>query len=325
MILLMQNFALKTNLSSLKTEIDKLDIDKLATVPVDLSKLSNVVKNDVGKKTVYDELVANVNNIDTSDFVLKTNFNTKFTGLENKIPNTSGLVKKTDYNPKIPEIENKIPDISGLATKTALTTVENKTPSINNLATKTALATVENKIPSISGLNKKTDYNINITDIENILNNHNHDKYVATLEFNALAANVFNTRLAQANLVTKTDFDAKLSSLNRKITASKIKHFLNDNDLSYYCGKHYFDEGSGKQNYLVFVPMGKYFRLNSIVGVIGRVLSWQSKGLSNKSIKPPTTSDNSLTPELNYYGTKIKIKFTRSCLNNQTIFLLIKK
>ena len=161
------SFALKTNLVNLKTEVDKLDVDKLATVPVDLSKLSNVVKNDVVKKTVYDKLVAKVDNIDTS-----------------------GLVKKTDYNTKITEIEDKIPDISGLTTKTVLTTVENK-------------------IPDISGLVKKTDYNTKITDIENILNNHNHDKYVTTSEFNTLAANVFNARLAQANLITKTDFDAK--------------------------------------------------------------------------------------------------------------------
>ena len=149
------NFPLKTNLFSLKTEVDKLNIDKLATVPVDLGKLSNVVKNDVVKKTVYDKLVTKVDNIDTNDFALKANFNTKFIGLENKIPNTSSLVKKTDYNTKITEIENKIPDISGLATKTALTTVENKIPSINNLATKTTLTTVENKIASISGLVKK--------------------------------------------------------------------------------------------------------------------------------------------------------------------------
>ena len=149
------NFVLKNNLSSLKTEVDKLDIDKLATVPVDLSKSSNAVKNDVVKKTVYDKLVAKVDNIDTSDFVLKTNFHTKLTGLENKIPNTNGLVQKTDYNSKITEIENKIPDISGLATKTALTTVVNKIPSITNLATKTTLTTVENKIPSITGLVKK--------------------------------------------------------------------------------------------------------------------------------------------------------------------------
>ena len=135
---------------------------------------------------------------------------------------TSGLVKKIYYNTKITEIEGKIPDISGLATKTAF-------------------STIENKIPSINGLVKKTDYNTKITDIENKLNNHNHDKYVATSEFNTLAANVFNARLAQANLITKTDFDAKLSSLNRKITANKTKHFLNDNDMSYYRGKQYFD------------------------------------------------------------------------------------
>ena len=60
-------FALKINLTNLKTEVDKLDIDKLAPVPVDLSKLSDVVKNDV-KKTVYDKLVAKVNNIDINDF-----------------------------------------------------------------------------------------------------------------------------------------------------------------------------------------------------------------------------------------------------------------
>ena len=66
------SFALKTNLANLKTEVDKLDIDKLAPVPVDLSKLSDVVKNDVVKKTVYDKLVAKVNNIDTNEFVLKT-------------------------------------------------------------------------------------------------------------------------------------------------------------------------------------------------------------------------------------------------------------
>ena len=67
-------FALKTNLPKLKTEVDKLDIEKLVPVPVDLSKLSDVVKNDVVKKTVYDQLVAKVNNIDTSDFVLKTKY-----------------------------------------------------------------------------------------------------------------------------------------------------------------------------------------------------------------------------------------------------------
>ena len=63
-------FALKTNLSSLKTEVDKLDIDKLVPVPADLSKLSNVVKIYVIKKTVYNKLVAKVDNVDTSRFIL---------------------------------------------------------------------------------------------------------------------------------------------------------------------------------------------------------------------------------------------------------------
>ena len=107
------SFALKTNLASLKTEVDKLDIEKLVPVPVDLSKLSDVVKNDVVKKAVYDKLFAKVNNIDTSEFVLKTKYDTDKIEFEKKIPDTSGLVKKTDYNAKITEIEGKIPSISG--------------------------------------------------------------------------------------------------------------------------------------------------------------------------------------------------------------------
>ena len=116
-------FALKSNLASLKTEVDKLDIDKLMPVSFDLSKLIDVVKNDVFKKTAYDKLVAKVNSIDTSAFVLKTKYDTDKAELEKKIPGPSGLVKKTDCNAKITEIEGKIPSISGLATNAGLTTV----------------------------------------------------------------------------------------------------------------------------------------------------------------------------------------------------------
>ena len=94
-------FALKSNLASLKTEVDKLDIDKLVPVPVDVSKLGDdVVKNDVVKKTVYNNLVTKVNNIDTTGFVLKTEYDTdksdlekKISDAEKKIPNTRALVK----------------------------------------------------------------------------------------------------------------------------------------------------------------------------------------------------------------------------------------
>ena len=68
------SFALKSNLASLKTELDKFDIDKLVPVAADLSKQSDVVKNAVVKKTVHDKLVAKVNSVDTSPFALKTKY-----------------------------------------------------------------------------------------------------------------------------------------------------------------------------------------------------------------------------------------------------------
>ena len=262
-----------------------------------MSKLSNVVKNVV-KKDVYDQLVAKINNIDTSDFVLKTKYDTDKTELENKIPNVTDFVKEA----KLTELESKIPDISNLATKTALTTVENKIPSVSNLV-------------------KRTDYNTKITEIENKLNNHSHDKYIDTQEFDKLTADVFNARIALANLITKTEFDSKLLNLNRKITAKKSKYLLVENeskklkafDLSYFIGKSHFEE-DGAQNYLVFQPIVRYFKVITIIDS-DYALSWESKGLSAESIKPLTTSDNSLTPTLSYdYNFKVRVKFTGSCL-----------
>ena len=86
------SFALKTNLAGLKTKVDKLSIDKLVPVPVDLSKLSDVIKNDVVKKTVYNKLVVKVDNIDTSDFVWQTKYNADKAELEKKIPDVTGFV-----------------------------------------------------------------------------------------------------------------------------------------------------------------------------------------------------------------------------------------
>ena len=296
------SFALKTNLANLKPEVDQLDIDKLVPIPADFSKLSNVVKNDVAKKTVYDKLVANVDNINTSDFVLKTKYRNDKTELENKIPVASNLVKKK----KLTELENKIPDISNLPTKTALTAVENKISSVSNLVK-----------------DYNIDYNTKITDIENKLNNHNHEKYIVTSEFNKLAADVFNARLAQTNMITKTDFDAKLSSFNTKIAPNKTKHLLVENELnklktflsSYFIGKSHFEE-DGTQIYLVFQPMYRYYKMNTNTDYIS---SWKSKGISAENIKPPTTSDNSLAPALSYYGTKTRVKLTGICLKESKI------
>ena len=125
------SFALKIHLASLKTEVSKLDIEKLALVPVDLSKLSDV------KKAVYDKLAAKVNNIDTSDFVLKTKYQTDKAKSEKKIPDVTDFVKKKTK--KLIELENKIPNVCSLATKTALTVVENKIPNVSSLVKKNKL------------------------------------------------------------------------------------------------------------------------------------------------------------------------------------------
>ena len=108
-----------------------------------------------------------------------------------KIPEISGLVKKTDFNTKVTEVEGKILSITGLATNSVLTAVENK-------------------IPDVNGLVKKTNYNTKISEIENKVSHHNHDKYIITPEFNRLTTENFKARLAQANLITKTDLDTEL-------------------------------------------------------------------------------------------------------------------
>ena len=163
---------------------------------------------------------------------------------------------------------------------------------------------------------KKIDYNTKVTEINFYkvkLNNHNHDKYIDTQEFNKLAADVFNARLAQANLITKTNFDAKLSNLNRKITKNKTDHLLVQNefkklktfDLSYFIGKSHFKE-DGVQNYLVFQPLNKYFEV--ITNANTKYISlWQYEGLSNETIKPPATSDYKLNPKVDHYGSKTRL------------------
>ena len=85
--------------------------------------------------------------------------------------------------------------------------------------------------------------------------------------------------------------------------------------MSYFIGKSHFEE-DGTQNYLVFQPMYRYFKMITNTDYIS---IWKSKGLSAESIKPPTKSDNSLTLALNYYGTKTRIKFPGRCLKQTNI------
>ena len=132
--------------------------------------------------------------------------------------------------------------------------------------------------------------------------------------------------IAQANLITKTDFDAKLLNLNKNITSNKTKHLLVENELDklktfdfgYFIGKSHFEE-DGTQNYLVFQPMCKYFTVFSITQYVEYVLEWKSKGLFNESIRAISMSDNSLNPTLSYYDTKIRVTFTGGCLKQSKI------
>ena len=121
-------------------------------------------------------------------------------------------------------------------------------------------------MPDINTLIKKSDYDTKIAEIES--------KYVSNTGF--------DSKLAQANVITKRNFDAKIIELENNI--KKLQTF----DSSYFRGKNYFDE-DGTQNYLVFLPIGRYFRLIANKKYIS---SWKSKGLSDKTIVPYTTSHN---------------------------------
>ena len=158
------SFAKKVDLTSLKSNVDKLDIDKMKNVPNNLSNL----KNKLGKVDADKLLPAPVDLSKLSDVV------------------KNDVVKKVVYNGKIKNIEDKIPDITNLDTKTTLNAkisdVKGEILSITNLATKTTINAVETKMPRVSHLVKKADYNTKLHETEKTITDHNHDKYITTPE-----------------------------------------------------------------------------------------------------------------------------------------------
>ena len=146
---------------------------------------------------------------------------------------------------------------------------------LSDYVAKTELAAAENKIPDISNLATKVALN-----------------------------NLSNTIPDDNTLVKKSNYDAKIIEVEGNI--KKIQTF----ESSYFKGKNHYDEDS-TQNYLIFVPIKKYFKLISNQKYIS---SWKSKGLSDENIMPYATSDNSLTPLIDYYDSKIRLKFNKSCL-----------
>ena len=157
------------------------------------------------------------------------------------------------------------------------------------------------------------------------LTHHNHYKYITTPEFNTLAASFFNVRSAQANLITKTDFHAKLSILNKKMTSNKSRNLLVENELKklktfdsdYFIGKSHFEE-VGTQNYLVFQPRYIYFKRIAGVGNGNYIYYWQSRGLFDERINYIRTPNHSISLNVDHYGTKTRVEFNGSCLKQES-------
>ena len=274
-------------------------------VPVNLSKLSDVVKNDVIKKTDYNAKIGDIEGKipDVNNLSTKTALN----AVENRIPDTSGLVTKTDYNAKITEIEDKIPDVTNLVTKTALTAVENKTPKVSELATKTALTAVEKKIPDISNLETKTaltNLSNTVPDINTLIKKSDYDTKIIENKSKYVRNIGFDSKLAHENLMTKINFDAKIIEIENNI--KKLQTF----ESSSFRGNNYFKEDD-TQNYLVFQPIIRHFR---VIANKKFISSSKSKGLSDETITLHATSDNSLTPLIDHFGSKVRLKFNKDCL-----------
>ena len=281
------SFASKTNLAALKTEVDKIDVDKLKTTPTDLDRLSNLVKNDVVKKTDYNTKVTSIEAqiagltkntvdnladitklkaIDTNSFVTRTKFSADTNALDDKI---DGVEKKTD--------------ISGLATKTSLndylqtstfnsnvTEVENKVKDTDIIAK--SANTKENTIRSdLTDYAKKAEVATDITTIKN--------DYVT----NASLSSQLNDLKSQHIATEVTGIDNKTKKNASDILALKNKlrqkeYIINESErgLSFNRGFFFYKD----QSYLTYeCKMGSFG-----FGLTSRDISeWKSTGIYNYS------------------------------------------
>ena len=199
-------FASKTNLAALKTEVDKIDTDKLKTVPNYLAKLSNVVKNDVVKKTDYNALKSKVDGIDFSKYVGRTKYETdgkaiydKIDAVEKKIPVFTDFVTTARFNH----------EKNSLATKTALTTVENKIPDVSTLATKTILSSL---LPVSTFNSKVTELEGKLTTVDN-----KFSRFVKKTDYGAEITKIKN------DCATNASLDSKLNDLKAQHISTEVK------------------------------------------------------------------------------------------------------
>ena len=280
------SFASKTNLAALKTEVNKIDIDKLKTAPTDLAKLINAVENDLVKKTVYNTKVTSIEGqiagltkktidnladirklkaIDTNSFVLKTKLASDVITLENKIDT----------------VDKKIPDISGLATKTSLTSylqtatfnskvteVENKIKATDIIA-KSANTKANTIRSDLTAFAKKTDV---ATDITAIKNDYATNASL-TSQLNDLKSQHIATEVTSIDKKTKKNA-SDILALENKLTQKEDTINENERGLSFNRGFFFYKDRS----YLVYdCKMGSFQFTGS------KISTWKSTGIFNYS------------------------------------------
>ena len=275
------SFASKTNLAPLKTEVDKIDTDKLKTTPADLAKLTNAIKNDLVKKTVYN---TKVTSIETQIPGFTKNTVDNLAGMTNlKAIDTNSFVTRTkfsaDTNPlddKIDGVEKNIPDIGGLATKTSLnaylqistfnskvTEVENKIKDADIIA-KSANTKANTIRSDLTAYAKKADVATDITAIKN--------DYVT----NASLSSQLNDLKSQHIATEVTGIDNKTKKNASDILALENKLKQNERGLSFNRGFFFYTDRS----YLTYeCKMGSFG-----IGLTSKDISeWKSTGIYNYS------------------------------------------
>ena len=280
------SYATKTNLAALKSEVDKIDIDKLKTVPTDSTKFSNVVKNNVVKKTDYNTTVTSIENqiavvtkntldnlgditklkaVDTSNSVLKTKLASGVTTLENKIDT----------------VDKKIPDVSGLATKSSLTSylqtttfnskvteVENKIKATDIIA-KSAITKANTIRSDLTGYAKKADVATDITAIKN--------DYATNASLTSQLNNLKSQHIATE--VTTIDNKAKKNATDILALENKLekeKFTINENKIGIRIYRSFFFYL--QQSHLVYECKVDSYNFNN-----KKILKWKSTGIFNYS------------------------------------------
>ena len=221
-----------------------------------------MIKNDVVKKIEYNKLVTKVDNIDTTNFVKKNKYENDGSDFEdkmnkllenNKIPDVTSLIKKTDFNTKVTEIEGKIPSVSGLATISALTAVENKIPDVSSLV-KTDFNT---KISEIE--NKVNDHNH-----DKYITTPQFNTMTPNVFKSRLAAQTDLIRKPDFDFkLTGIRYRVTRNKTKYLLVENELKK-LQMFDAGYFIGKFHFEDGT--QNYLAFQPKYRYFKRIAGVG-----------------------------------------------------------